>query len=106
MSMWEDVKADYAYELEHGLPIPGYDIGSGKPEPEAVGAGSTFDDLTVDLSDQPWDLSIKVLEDELNRRRKFLWKCKDGRVLDIREMDDKHLVNVISMLKRNRDRML
>ena len=106
MSMWDDVKGDYAYELEHGLPIPGYDIGSGKPEPKAVGGGNASNDLTVDLSDQPVTLSIEVLENELNRRRKFLWKCKDGRMVDIREMDDKHLVNVINMLKRNRDRML
>ena len=30
------------------------------------------------------------------------WKCRDGRVLDIKDMEADHLRNTINMLRRNR----
>jgi len=29
------------------------------------------------------------------------WKCRDGRVLDIKDMETRHLRNTIAMLRRN-----
>ena len=48
------------------------------------------------------DLSDLMTELWLRNRKKGLivWTTKDGKVIPIKDLDDKHLVNIIRMLRR------
>lgn len=48
------------------------------------------------------DLSDLMTELWLRNRKKGLivWTTKDGKVIPIKDLDDKHLVNIVRMLRR------
>ena len=49
---------------------------------------------------QPEEQALHVLRSELERRVNYQWRCRNGSVVDVKDMTTSHLVNAISMLER------
>lgn len=59
--------------------------------------------LGDDLSDD-WNRYGMPSEDSIDLDPETHWKCRDGTIVAIREMGDRHLLNLIRFLERNYDR--
>ena len=49
---------------------------------------------------QPDEQALHVLRSELAKRINYQWRCKNGSVVDVKDMTTSHLVNAINMLER------
>ena len=52
-----------------------------------------------DIILQPDEQALHVLRSELAKRVNYQWRCKNGSVVDVKDMTTSHLVNVIRMLE-------
>ena len=52
-----------------------------------------------DIVLQPDEQALHVLRSELARRINYQWRCKNGSVVDVKDMTTAHLVNAINMLE-------
>ena len=48
---------------------------------------------------QPDEQALHVLRSELAKRINYQWRCKNGSVVDVKDMTTSHLVNAINMLE-------
>lgn len=52
-----------------------------------------------DIILQPDEQALHVLRSELAKRINYQWRCKNGSVVDVKDMTTSHLVNAINMLE-------
>lgn len=52
-----------------------------------------------DIILQPDEQALHVLRSELERRANYQWRCKNGSVVDVKDMTTSHLVHAINMLE-------
>lgn len=52
-----------------------------------------------DIILQPDEQALHVLRSELARRVNYKWKCKDGSIVDVKNMTDLHLIRSINLLE-------
>ena len=52
-----------------------------------------------DIVLQPDEQALHVLRSELARRVNYQWRCKNGSVVDVKDMTTSHLVHAINMLE-------
>ena len=52
-----------------------------------------------DIILQPDEQALHVLRSELASRINYKWKCKNGDVINVKDMETRHLVNAINMLE-------
>lgn len=43
--------------------------------------------------------ALYVLKNELARRVNYKWKCRDGSIVDVKDMTTSHLMNVVNKLE-------
>lgn len=48
------------------------------------------------------DEALYYLRQEVNRRTTFLWKMKNGQLINIKDMTDEHLLNTIKRLENKK----
>lgn len=44
--------------------------------------------------------TLFILKSELRNRTKYLWKCANEKVIDLKEMTDTHLINTIAKIEK------
>lgn len=52
-----------------------------------------------DIILQPDEQALYVLRSELAKRINYQWRCKNGSVVDVKDMTTSHLVHAINMLE-------
>ena len=53
-----------------------------------------------DIILQPDEQALHVLRSELAKRINYQWRCKNGSVVNVRDMTISHLINTIGMLEK------